>query len=118
MSDSRFAPIPQTRRANQLSSIQSGDLHQVVDAARQIPVISNMGWIVAADSAELDSLIQQAVAGNQPAATALFMRFQERLLRMVRLRVSPWKSQKRQWAPKYLTVICPPASTGQRKNWR
>jgi RNA polymerase sigma-70 factor, ECF subfamily len=46
-----------------------------------------MGWIVTADSAEVDALIQQAAAGNQEAATSLFMRFHERLLRMIRLRM-------------------------------
>jgi RNA polymerase sigma-70 factor (ECF subfamily) len=40
-----------------------------------------------ADSAELGVLIQQAVAGNQQAATALFVCFHDRLLRMIRLRM-------------------------------
>ena len=40
-----------------------------------------------ADSAEMLALIQKAVAGDQQAVTALFERFRERLLRMVRLRM-------------------------------
>lgn len=40
-----------------------------------------------ADAAELDVLLQQAVAGNQQAASALFVRFRDRLLRMIRLRM-------------------------------
>jgi RNA polymerase sigma-70 factor, ECF subfamily len=46
-----------------------------------------MGSIGMADSAEMDALIQQAVAGNQQAATELFVRFHDRLLRMIRLRM-------------------------------
>jgi RNA polymerase sigma-70 factor (ECF subfamily) len=39
------------------------------------------------DSQELNALIQQAVAGDEPATTELFQRFHDRLLRMVRLRM-------------------------------
>jgi RNA polymerase sigma-70 factor, ECF subfamily len=42
---------------------------------------------VTADSAALDGLIQQAVAGDQQAASALFVRFHDRLLRMIHLRM-------------------------------
>jgi RNA polymerase sigma-70 factor, ECF subfamily len=40
-----------------------------------------------ADSADTHALIDQAVAGDQRAAGDLFARFQDRLLRMVRLRM-------------------------------
>jgi RNA polymerase sigma-70 factor (ECF subfamily) len=39
------------------------------------------------DSEEIDRLIRQAAAGDQPSATALFARFHERLLKMIRLRM-------------------------------
>jgi len=39
------------------------------------------------DSEEIDHLIGQAAAGDQPSATALFARFHERLLKMIRLRM-------------------------------
>jgi len=39
------------------------------------------------DSDGTEALIRQAAAGNQQAATAVFMRFHDRLLRMVRLRM-------------------------------
>jgi RNA polymerase sigma-70 factor, ECF subfamily len=40
-----------------------------------------------ADSADMMALIREATAGNQRSATALFERFRERLLRMIRLRM-------------------------------
>jgi len=46
-----------------------------------------MGFPVMAEAVGLDLLIQQAAAGDQQAAAALFGRFHERLLRMVRLRM-------------------------------
>ncbi len=39
------------------------------------------------ESDGLETLIQAAAAGDQSAATALFMRFHDRLLRMIRLRM-------------------------------
>jgi RNA polymerase sigma-70 factor (ECF subfamily) len=46
-----------------------------------------MGYLLMDNSQQLDALIQQAAAGDQRAATALFVHFRERLLRMVRLRM-------------------------------
>jgi RNA polymerase sigma-70 factor (ECF subfamily) len=46
-----------------------------------------MGGIVGRDATDVDTLLQQAVAGDQRAAGELFGRFHERLLRMVRLRL-------------------------------
>jgi RNA polymerase sigma-70 factor (ECF subfamily) len=46
-----------------------------------------MEKMLMADSAEMDALIKQAIAGNQQAASALFARYQDRLLRMIRLRM-------------------------------
>ena len=40
-----------------------------------------------AETAEMDALIQQAGAGDQLAANELFVRFHDRLLRMIRLRM-------------------------------
>ncbi len=40
-----------------------------------------------ADSVDVDALIQQAAAGDQQAASTLFGRFHDRLLRMIRLRM-------------------------------
>jgi RNA polymerase sigma-70 factor, ECF subfamily len=40
-----------------------------------------------AESAEMHGLIQQAGAGDQLAANELFVRFHDRLLRMIRLRM-------------------------------
>jgi RNA polymerase sigma-70 factor, ECF subfamily len=39
------------------------------------------------ESAEMDALIKQTGAGDQPAANELFVRFHDRLWRMIRLRM-------------------------------
>jgi hypothetical protein len=44
-----------------------------------------MGWTMGEDSVDMHALIEQAVAGDQRAAGDLFARFEDRLLRMVRL---------------------------------
>jgi RNA polymerase sigma-70 factor (ECF subfamily) len=46
-----------------------------------------MGPVAMSDSPDVTALIQQAAAGNQAAATALFACFHERLLKMLRLRL-------------------------------
>ena len=51
------------------------------------PGYIRMGCTVMGDAEELDALIHQAIAGDQSAATALFRRYHDRLLRMVRLRM-------------------------------
>jgi len=46
-----------------------------------------MGLVAMTESEEFDDLIRRAAAGDQPAATALFGHYHERLKKMVRLRM-------------------------------